>query len=128
MSGSAKQVDTGQKVGLGSFSQFLRVYRRGGTPFVVGARKKSIRPTAGSLRSDCRQGSSPLRGAPLVPRSAFLTASSLRLQSFWGGWRSLLSNEQSVDDCLGGGKLKSNTQGWVDDYENPWMKDRENPC
>jgi len=27
---------------------------------------------------------SPLRGAPLVPRSASLTASSLRLQSFYG--------------------------------------------
>ena len=33
-----------------------------------------MKPTIGSLRSDGRQGSSPLRGAPLVPRSASLTA------------------------------------------------------
>jgi hypothetical protein len=33
-----------------------------------------IRSTVGSLRSAGRQGSSPLRGAPLVPRSASLTA------------------------------------------------------
>jgi hypothetical protein len=22
-------------------------------------------------------------------------------------------------------KLRSNTQGWMNDYENPWVKDRE---
>jgi hypothetical protein len=33
-----------------------------------------ISSKAGSLRSAGRQGSSPLRGAPLVPRSASLTA------------------------------------------------------
>ena len=33
-----------------------------------------VRSTIGSLREACRQGSSPLRGAPLVPRSASLTA------------------------------------------------------
>ena len=52
-----------------------------------------IGPTGGSLRSDCRQGSSPLRGAPLVPRSASLTASSLRLRSFYGELALPLSNE-----------------------------------
>ena len=36
-----------------------------------------------SARTAVNQG--PLRGAPLVPRSAFLTASSLRLLSFHGG-------------------------------------------
>jgi hypothetical protein len=41
-----------------------------------------------SLRSDCRQGAGPLRGATLVPSSASLTASSLRLRSFYGSWRS----------------------------------------
>src|SRR5215471_11972416 len=85
----------------------LRPFKRdffpaSGTKAVSGLK---IRPTAGSLRSDCRQGSSPLRGAPLVPRSASLTASSLRLWSFYGELALPLSNEQSVDDCLGGGKL-----------------------
>jgi hypothetical protein len=54
-------------------------------PMTKGVPAPKIRPTAGSLRSDCRQGSSPLRGAPLVPRSASLTASSLRLLILlWG--------------------------------------------
>ena len=43
---------------------------------------RKIRSTAGSLRSERRQGSKP---ASLVRRSASLTASSLRLQSFYGG-------------------------------------------
>jgi len=64
-----------------------------------------IRPRGGSLRSDGRQGSSPLRGAPLVPRSASLTASSLRLRAFYGELALPLSNQQSVEDCHEGGKL-----------------------
>jgi hypothetical protein len=44
--------------------------------------------TTGSLRSDCRQGAAPLRGATLVPSSASLTASSLRLSRCYGSWRS----------------------------------------
>jgi hypothetical protein len=64
-----------------------------------------IGPTGGSLRSDGRQGSSPLGGAPLVPRSASLTASSLRLWSFYGELALPSSNQQSVGDCQEGGKL-----------------------
>jgi hypothetical protein len=41
-----------------------------------------------SLRSDCRQGAGPLRGTTLVPSSASLTASSLRLRFLYGSWRS----------------------------------------
>jgi hypothetical protein len=68
-----------EKTHLRSFKRnFLPV------PTTKGVPGRKIRPTAGSLRSDCRQGSSPLRGAPLVPRSASLTASSLRLRSFYG--------------------------------------------
>src|SRR5215470_3488605 len=74
-----------------------RNFFRAPTPKGVPAPK--IRPIAGSLRSDCRQGSSPLRGAPLVPRSASLTAFSLRLQPSYGELALPLSNEQSVDDC-----------------------------
>ena len=40
-------------------------------------------------------------------------------------------NEGTVDDCYDGGKLvetlKAKLGGWVNDYENPWVKDRENP-
>ena len=50
-----------------------------------------------SLRSNRRQGAGPLRGATLVPSSASLTASSLRLLFFYGSWRSPpLSNEALI--------------------------------
>jgi len=51
---------------------------------------QKMKPTAGSLRSDRRQGSSPPRGAPFVPRSA----SSLRLRSFSGELALPLSNKR----------------------------------
>jgi hypothetical protein len=72
----------------------LRAIKR---DFFRAARTKDVsgqkmRPTAGSPRSDRRQGSSPPRGAPLVPRTASLTASSLRLRSFSGELALPLSN------------------------------------
>jgi len=62
------------------------------------------RPVA-SARTAVKE-QSPLRGAPLVPRSASLTAASLRLLSLYGGAGAPpLSTERRVDDCYGERKL-----------------------
>jgi hypothetical protein len=55
-----------------------------------------IRSTTGSLRSDGRQGSSPLRGAPLVPRSASLTAVlAAAAVLLWGAGAPLFSTNEA---------------------------------
>jgi len=55
-----------------------------------------IKPTSGSLRSDRRQGSSPLRGASLVPRSASLTAVLAAAGVLlWGAGAPLFSTNQA---------------------------------
>jgi len=56
-----------------------------------------IRPTMSSLRSDCCQGSSPLRGAPLVPRSASLTAVlAAAWVLLWGASAPLFSTNEAT--------------------------------
>jgi hypothetical protein len=66
-----------------------------------------IRLKASSLRSAGRQGSSPLCGAPLVPRSASLTAALAPAPVLpWGaGLPRFIQTDQPIGDCQEGGKL-----------------------
>jgi hypothetical protein len=60
-----------------------------------------IRPTRGSLRSDGCQGSSPLRDAPLVPRSASLTAVlATAWVLLWGACAPLSSTNEATAVAL----------------------------
>src|SRR6266446_5201590 len=65
-----------------------------------------LRPTAGSLRSDGRQGAKPAARrsarASLRVLDCLLAPASVPL---WGSGRSPLSTERRVDDCYGERKL-----------------------
>ena len=80
-------------------------FRAATTQVVFAPKIGPIRQLTDSLRSDGRQGSSPLRGAPLVPRSASLTASSLRLRAIYGELALPSLQRTKRGDCHVGGKL-----------------------
>jgi hypothetical protein len=91
-----------------------------------------IRPTAGSLRADCRQGSKPAsrRSARASLRVLDCRPRSGVSPSLGGASAPPFSNKKSLYlpwRKKTGRDSKSKTQGWVNDDENPWVKDRENP-